>query len=120
MFTAKDTSATGNVIQKFEADNGGLKETLKGEMAKATKKYNADSATAILESAAGIEVYQYEVNRDKAGLEKKYNAIAVISTDSTGNKVYKFESLNGDITLEEVQKLLISGLTIYYWTHLSR
>ncbi|MFJ5564939.1 hypothetical protein [Lysinibacillus xylanilyticus] len=44
-FTAKDTGTTGNVIQKFEADNGGLKEILKQEMAKAL-------VTAILERPA--------------------------------------------------------------------
>ncbi|KMY32559.1 hypothetical protein ACZ11_10620 [Lysinibacillus xylanilyticus] len=42
-FTA--TGTTGNVIQKFEADNGGLKEILKQEMAKAL-------VTAILERPA--------------------------------------------------------------------
>ncbi|MGE7695572.1 hypothetical protein ACQKNC_15940 [Lysinibacillus sp. NPDC094177] len=110
MFTGKDTGTTGNVIQKFEADNGDLKETLKLEMAKATKKYNADSAVAILESPAGIEFYKYEIETDEVDLAKKYSSIAVILTNSNENKVIKFESLNGDITFEEVQKYLISGL----------
>lgn len=114
MFTAKDTDNTGNVIQKFEADNGDLKEILKREIAKAAKKYNADSVTAISTKTAGIEVYKYERDTEVVDLAKKYSRIAAIVTDSTGNTVYKFESLNGDISLEEVQKHLISGLKKKY------
>jgi len=85
---AKDTNservaAKESVIQKFEADNGDLKEILKREMTKAVGKYNAVSASAI-------------------------------STNSAGNTVYKFESLKGDISLEEVQKHLISEIEEKY------
>ncbi|WP_374964142.1 hypothetical protein [Lysinibacillus sp. RS5] len=116
---AKDTNsemvaAKENVIQKFEADNGDLKEILKREITKAVEKYNAVSASAISTNSAGIEVFKYETDTEKVDIEKSYSAIAVILPDSAGNTVYKFESLNGDISLEEVQKHLISVIEKKY------
>lgn len=118
---AKDTNsemvvAKENVIQKFEADNGDLKEILKREITKAVEKYDAvsASASAISTNSAGIEVFKYETDTEKADIEKSYSAIAVILPDSAGNTVYKFESLNGDISLEEVQKHLISVIEKKY------
>lgn len=111
---AKGAGTKGNVIQKFEADNGDLKEILKRDITKAVEKYNAVSVITISNNSAGIEVYKYETDTEKADLEKKYSAIAVILPDSAGNTVYKFESLNGDMSLEEVQKHLISVIEKKY------